>query len=507
MPLIGPGSTHGARGRSGGEGVGRQDGPADQSRFVGRGVRRARRAGGDEAADQGGDREKKGGAGDERPASGRSQSGTHDYSCWAAERVQNTDWRALRGRDELPVPGHRAATGTWSRSRGRRTETPVTTTESSLSQTCGVQRCCQPAPARRSWHPPRRPPVSSGRPQEWPSRGRRRRAKQHPHEPAGVARPSRDRAVRRDGAHRHCGRAGTGTAGDGGFACAAGCRNTPAPAPVWNRVPPMLFDRSSRTEVNTPGGQAASPDSSENSGVNGDHPSAYAEMSRCVDTYMPKDRRSVVVDFGSYTSAQRQQMTHRHLLADYDCEIIGVDIRPGLNVDRVMEKPYRLPMRANSVDFVMSGQVFEHIPFFWASMLEIARVLKTGGHFFMTAPSRGHQHTPVDCWRYYPDGVRAMAAFSGLEVVEVRSGLSAQGGRREPGLGSRGPPTRPPQLRGHRHGEPLLGRHGGRASEARGATCLAAPGSRSTAPPLVGEPGGRCGAPAPGAQALKPARL
>lgn len=61
-----------------------------------------------------------------------------------------------------------------------------------------------------------------------------------PHEPAGVARPSRDRAVRRDGAHRHCGRAGTGTAGDGGFACAAGCRNTPAPAPVWNRVPPML---------------------------------------------------------------------------------------------------------------------------------------------------------------------------------------------------------------------------------------------------------------------------
>ena len=142
------GQHAGARGRAGGQGVGRQDGAADQSRLVGRGVCRARRAGGDEAAHQGGDREKKGGAGDERPASDRSQRGAHDYSCWAAERVQNTDWR----------------------SRGRRpTETPVTTTGSSQSQTCGVQRCCQPAPVRRSWHPPRRPPVSSGRPQGWPA--------------------------------------------------------------------------------------------------------------------------------------------------------------------------------------------------------------------------------------------------------------------------------------------------------------------------------------------------
>jgi SAM-dependent methyltransferase len=163
------------------------------------------------------------------------------------------------------------------------------------------------------------------------------------------------------------------------------------------------------------------------------HPSAYAEMARCVETYMPKGRRSVVVDFGSYTSVQRQGMTHRQLLADHDCEIVGVDIRPGLNVDRVMEKPYRLPMRTSSVDVVLSGQVFEHIPFFWASMLEIARVLKTGGHFFMTAPSRGHQHTPVDCWRYYPDGVRAMAAFSGLEVVEVRTDFPPKVGDVPPG--------------------------------------------------------------------------
>jgi SAM-dependent methyltransferase len=149
------------------------------------------------------------------------------------------------------------------------------------------------------------------------------------------------------------------------------------------------------------------------------HASAYEQMSWCIDTYLPKGRRYHVVDFGSYSSRQRQAMTHRELLSGHDCRITGVDIRPGTNVDVVMPKPYRVPLRSNSVDVVLSGQVFEHIPFFWASMLEIARVLRHGGLFLMTAPSRGHTHTAVDCWRYYPDGVRAMAAFAGLEVREV----------------------------------------------------------------------------------------
>jgi ubiquinone/menaquinone biosynthesis C-methylase UbiE len=45
-----------------------------------------------------------------------------------------------------------------------------------------------------------------------------------------------------------------------------------------------------------------------------------------------------------------------------------------------MAKPYRLPLRSNSVDVVVSGQAFEHIPFVWVSITEIARVLRRGGH-------------------------------------------------------------------------------------------------------------------------------
>jgi SAM-dependent methyltransferase len=148
------------------------------------------------------------------------------------------------------------------------------------------------------------------------------------------------------------------------------------------------------------------------------HPSAHAQMGLCIERYMKKDRRYRVLDFGSGTSPQ-QTLTHRNLLEDYDVDYTGTDIREGDNIDLVMEKPYRIPVKSNSVDVVLSGQVFEHVPFFWASLLEVARVMKPRGYFFMTVPSRGHQHSDYDCWRVYPDGIRAMAAWSRLDLIEA----------------------------------------------------------------------------------------
>jgi SAM-dependent methyltransferase len=151
------------------------------------------------------------------------------------------------------------------------------------------------------------------------------------------------------------------------------------------------------------------------------HASAFEAMQRVVDEFVPPEGRLTVVDFGSHTTAKRMDadLVHRRLLGERDCELIGVDVRDGPNVDLVMKQPYRVPLRSGSVDVVISGQVFEHIPFFWASTLEIARLLRPGGVFLMSVPSRGRVHTSVDCWRYYPDGVRAMAAFAGLEVLRA----------------------------------------------------------------------------------------
>ena len=148
------------------------------------------------------------------------------------------------------------------------------------------------------------------------------------------------------------------------------------------------------------------------------HQSAHDHMARCLKEYLPTTGGLRIVDLGS-RQVRKRARTHRDLLDSYDCEYIGVDIVKGANVDVVMTKPYRLPVRSNSADAVLSGQAFEHIPFFWASMTEIARVLKPNGHAFITAPSRGHVHGGQDCWRFYPDGMRALAAWSGLELLEV----------------------------------------------------------------------------------------
>jgi SAM-dependent methyltransferase len=141
-------------------------------------------------------------------------------------------------------------------------------------------------------------------------------------------------------------------------------------------------------------------------------------MALSVKRYMKKGRHYDVLDFGSGTSP-KQTMTHRSLLEEYDVDYTGVDVREGNNIDTLMPKPYKIPLGSKSIDVVLTGQVFEHVPFFWASLLEIARVMRPRALLLMTVPSRGHVHTDQDCWRFYPDGLRSMAAWSRLELVEV----------------------------------------------------------------------------------------
>jgi len=148
------------------------------------------------------------------------------------------------------------------------------------------------------------------------------------------------------------------------------------------------------------------------------HQSAMNRMTDCIQKYLDTDQHYDVLDFGSFINAG-QEAHHRTLLADYDVSYLGVDIQGGRNVDRVMTKPFSIPLPSDSQDVVITGQVFEHVPFPWASILEIARVLRPRGLLFLTAPSRGHHHSTYDLWRYYPDSMRALAAQADLELLEA----------------------------------------------------------------------------------------
>jgi SAM-dependent methyltransferase len=148
------------------------------------------------------------------------------------------------------------------------------------------------------------------------------------------------------------------------------------------------------------------------------HKSGYDNMALCVEHYMPRGRKHRVLEVGSRI-ADGQVVSHGQIFEGRDVEYVGMDIKDGRNVDVVMSKPYSIPAKSNSIDYVIAGQVFEHVPFPWALMLEIARVLKPQGMAFVTAPSRGHTHEVLDCWRYYPDAYRAMAAYTRLKLVEA----------------------------------------------------------------------------------------
>jgi SAM-dependent methyltransferase len=141
-------------------------------------------------------------------------------------------------------------------------------------------------------------------------------------------------------------------------------------------------------------------------------------MRLCIELYLTKDRHYRILDLGSRKSVATHA-THRSLLEGYDYDYVGADVSAGGNVDLVLKKPYRIPARSNSFDVVMTNQVFEHIPFPWASFLEVCRVLKPGGLIFLVAPSRGQRHGQMDCWRYYPDSMRAFAAIARVDLLEM----------------------------------------------------------------------------------------
>ena len=148
------------------------------------------------------------------------------------------------------------------------------------------------------------------------------------------------------------------------------------------------------------------------------HTSSLAHVQGLVHQYLSTstDKPLNIIDIGSYDVNGSYKQFFLHPKWKYT----GVDLGPGPNVDVVLESPYRLPFDSYSVDVIVSGQAFEHVEFFWCSWLEMVRVLKPGGHIFLIAPSRGPEHRyPQDCWRFYPDGYRALAKYASLELLQV----------------------------------------------------------------------------------------
>lgn len=114
----------------------------------------------------------------------------------------------------------------------------------------------------------------------------------------------------------------------------------------------------------------------------------------------PSTLRSCVRD----TSIQWQTMDM------YQCE----------KLDFTNLQPYEFPIPDESFDLIVSANVAEHVQALWKWMPEVARVCRRGGRVVTINPvSYPYHEAPIDCWRIYPEGMRAVYAEAGLTVVHA----------------------------------------------------------------------------------------
>lgn len=140
------------------------------------------------------------------------------------------------------------------------------------------------------------------------------------------------------------------------------------------------------------------------------HPTAMINCQCFFDsyaTYFAEEEKVKVVDIGSQNvNGSLRSVTPSSF------QYIGIDCVEGKGVDIILEDPYNLPFSSESIDIVLSSSCFEHSEMFWLAILEIMRVLKPRGLFYLNAPSNGEFHRyPVDCWRFYPDSGQALVKW------------------------------------------------------------------------------------------------
>ncbi len=98
------------------------------------------------------------------------------------------------------------------------------------------------------------------------------------------------------------------------------------------------------------------------------------------DSYLKdfRDESIRVLDVGSQV-VDEDARSYKQLLTGLPWAYTGLDISPGMNVDVCVKDPYVWPeLASDSFDVVISGQTFEHVPYFWTLAYEMGRVLRQG---------------------------------------------------------------------------------------------------------------------------------
>ena len=154
------------------------------------------------------------------------------------------------------------------------------------------------------------------------------------------------------------------------------------------------------------------------------HKSSLIRMEWFADKYLDNKGVLKVLDIGSYDV----NGSYREIFTSRGHNYTGLDMEEGPNVDICPTSTYVWEEISNDTyDIVISGQAIEHIEFFWITIGEIVRVTKKEGIICLIAPNGFDEHRyPVDCWRFFTDGMVAIARFYGLEILHAHTNAGCE---------------------------------------------------------------------------------
>ena len=149
------------------------------------------------------------------------------------------------------------------------------------------------------------------------------------------------------------------------------------------------------------------------------HESSMLRMEWFANKYLQNKNKLKILDVGSYDV----NGCYREIFTDKGHDYVGLDMEEGPNVDICPKSTYAWNELTNDeYDVVISGQALEHIEFFWVTVGEIVRVTKKDGLICLIAPNGFEEHRyPVDCWRFFTDGMVAMAKYYDLEILHAHT--------------------------------------------------------------------------------------
>ena len=150
------------------------------------------------------------------------------------------------------------------------------------------------------------------------------------------------------------------------------------------------------------------------------HKNSHDKMEWFKKTYLSTNNQLNILDVGSLDG--KGNYNYSDIFNEKNWTYTGLDFEAGNNDDIVVTDIYNwFEVEDNTYDVVISGQIFEHLEFFWLTMSEIERVLKPGGYVCIIAPSAGPKHggDMPNCYRFHEGGMKAMAKYVNLEVLHA----------------------------------------------------------------------------------------